>query len=74
MLPQNVTNKIISPTANGPVTSSNIFGFRTDVLLKLLNMKARQDNPSFNETSIAAMIPYLMQELVRQMKDGDLSV
>lgn len=60
--------------ANGPVTSSNIFGFRTDVLLKLLNMKARQDNPSFNETSIAAMIPYLMQELVRQMKDGDLSM
>ncbi|XP_062560200.1 transcriptional regulator ATRX homolog isoform X2 [Armigeres subalbatus] len=60
--------------ANGPVTSSNIFGFRTDVLLKLLNMKARQDNPTFNDTSIAAMIPFLMQELLRQMKDGDISM
>lgn len=60
--------------ANGPVTSSNIFGLRTDVLLKLLNMKARQDNPTFNDTNIAAMIPFLMQELLRQMKDGDISM
>ncbi|XP_058825993.1 transcriptional regulator ATRX homolog isoform X2 [Topomyia yanbarensis] len=60
--------------ANGPVTSSNIFGFRNDVLLKLLNMKARQDNPTFNDVNIGAMIPFLMQELCRQMKDGDLSM
>ncbi|XP_055639818.1 transcriptional regulator ATRX homolog isoform X2 [Toxorhynchites rutilus septentrionalis] len=60
--------------ANGPVTSSSIFGFRNDVLLKLLNMKARQDNPTFNDVNINAMIPYLMQELCRQMKDGDLSM
>ncbi|XP_053697900.1 transcriptional regulator ATRX homolog [Sabethes cyaneus] len=60
--------------ANGPVTSSNIFGFRNDVLLKLLNMKARQDNPTFSDANISAMIPFLMQELVRQMKDGDLSL
>ncbi|XP_065095498.1 transcriptional regulator ATRX homolog [Ochlerotatus camptorhynchus] len=59
---------------NGPVTSSSIFGFRNDVLLKLLNMKARHDNPSFNEANIASMIPFLMQELCRQMKDGDLSM
>lgn len=59
---------------NGPVTSSNIFGFRNDVLLKLLNMKARQDNPTFNDTRIATLIPFLMQELCRQMKDGELSM
>lgn len=60
--------------ANGPVTSSNIFGFRNDVLLKLLNMKARQDNPTFNDSRIATLIPFLMQELCRQMKDGELSM
>lgn len=61
-------------TGNGPVTSSNIFGFRNDVLLKLLNMKARQDNPTFNDSRVATLIPFLMQELCRQMKDGELSV
>ncbi|EDS34030.1 transcriptional regulator ATRX [Culex quinquefasciatus] len=59
---------------NGPVTSSNIFGFRNDVLLKLLNMKARQDNPTFNDSRVATLIPFLMQELCRQMKDGELSM
>lgn len=59
---------------NGPVTSSSIFGFRNDVLLKLLNMKARHDNPTFSDANVASMIPFLMQELCRQMKDGDLSM
>uniref|UniRef100_A0A2M4A3R9 Putative transcription regulator xnp/atrx dead-box superfamily protein n=1 Tax=Anopheles triannulatus TaxID=58253 RepID=A0A2M4A3R9_9DIPT len=57
----------------GPVTSSTTFGFRNDVLLKLLNMKARQDNPTLSDNIVNSMIPYMMQELSRQMKEGDLS-
>ncbi|XP_053669923.1 transcriptional regulator ATRX homolog [Anopheles nili] len=59
---------------NSPVTSSTIFGFRNDVLLKLLNIKAREDNPTFNDATINAMIPYLMQQLAQQMKDGELTM
>lgn len=57
-----------------PITSSTIFGFRNDVLLKLLNIKAREDNPTFNDATINAMIPYMMQELTRQMKDGEITL
>lgn len=59
---------------NGPVTSSTTFGFRNDVLLKLLHLKAREDNPTFNDATINAMIPYLMQQLSQQMRDGELTV
>uniref|UniRef100_A0A182P991 Transcriptional regulator ATRX n=1 Tax=Anopheles epiroticus TaxID=199890 RepID=A0A182P991_9DIPT len=59
---------------NGPVTSSIMYGFRNDVLLKLLNIKAREDNPTFNDATINAMIPYLMQQLTQQMKDGELTM
>lgn len=58
----------------GPVTSNNIFGIRTDVLLKLLSMKARLDNPRFDEGNVKAAIPLLMQELYRQMDRGELTV
>ncbi|XP_050096003.1 transcriptional regulator ATRX homolog isoform X2 [Anopheles aquasalis] len=57
----------------GPVTSSSTFGFRNDVLLKLLNMKARQDNPTLSDNIVNSMIPYMMQELSRQMKEGELT-
>jgi transcriptional regulator ATRX len=59
---------------SGPVTSNNIFGIRTDVLLKLLSMKARLDNPAMNDTSVKMIIPALMQELYRQMERGELTV
>uniref|UniRef100_A0A182HSW7 Transcriptional regulator ATRX n=1 Tax=Anopheles arabiensis TaxID=7173 RepID=A0A182HSW7_ANOAR len=59
---------------NGPVTSSTTFGFRNDVLLKLLHLKAREDNPTFNDATINAMIPYLMQQLSQQMRDGELTM
>jgi transcriptional regulator ATRX len=58
----------------GPVTSNNIFGIRTDVLLKLLSMKARLDNPSITDSNVKHMIPILMQELYRQMDRGELTV
>ncbi|XP_053668559.1 transcriptional regulator ATRX homolog [Anopheles marshallii] len=59
---------------NGPLTSNQTFGFRNDVLLKLLNIKAREDNPSFNDATINAMIPYLMQQLSQQMREGELTM
>uniref|UniRef100_A0A182TA38 Uncharacterized protein n=1 Tax=Anopheles maculatus TaxID=74869 RepID=A0A182TA38_9DIPT len=59
---------------NGPVTSSTTYGFRNDVLLKLLNIKAREDNPTFNDATINAMIPFLMQQLTMQMKEGELTM
>jgi transcriptional regulator ATRX len=58
----------------GPVTSNNIFGIRTDVLLKLLSMKARLDNPGRSEMELKGAIPILMQELYRQMERGELTV
>uniref|UniRef100_A0A182Q624 Transcriptional regulator ATRX n=1 Tax=Anopheles farauti TaxID=69004 RepID=A0A182Q624_9DIPT len=59
---------------NGPLTSTTIFGFRNDVLLKLLNIMAREDNPTFNDATINALIPFLMQTLSQQMKDGELTM
>lgn len=58
----------------GPVTSNNIFGIRTDVLLKLLSLKARLDNPSISDIQVKQAIPVLMQELYRQMDRGELTV
>lgn len=58
----------------GPVTSNNIFGIRTDVLLKLLSLKARLDNPSISEYGMKQAIPLLMQELYKQMDRGELTV
>jgi transcriptional regulator ATRX len=58
----------------GPVTSNNIFGIRTDVLLKLLSIKARMDNPTINEFQVKQVIPLLMQELYRQMGNGEMTV
>lgn len=62
------------PRGIGPVTSNNIFGIRTDVLLKLLSMKARLDNPHISDVSVKQAIPVLMQELYRQMERGELTV
>uniref|UniRef100_A0A182MX86 Transcriptional regulator ATRX n=1 Tax=Anopheles culicifacies TaxID=139723 RepID=A0A182MX86_9DIPT len=59
---------------NGPVTSSTTYGIRNDILLKLLNIKAREDNPTFNDATINAMIPYLMQQLTQQMREGELTM
>lgn len=62
------------PRGIGPVTSNNIFGIRTDVLLKLLSMKARLDNRDMSDASVKQAIPLLMQELYRQMERGELTV
>jgi len=62
------------PRGIGPVTSNNIFGIRTDVLLKLLSMKARLDNRDMSDASVKQAIPLLMQELYRQMERGELTL
>lgn len=67
------TNSMGRP-ASGPVTSNNIFGFRTDVLLQLLNLKARKENPAMTDAQVNQVIPYLVQQLYRQMANNDLSV
>lgn len=72
--PQFVSYVPQQPRGIGPVTSNNIFGIRTDVLLKLLSMKARLDNPSISDGSVKQAIPLLMQELYRQMDRGELTV
>ena len=58
----------------GPVTSNSIYGIRNDVLLKLLSLKARLDNPSISEYNLKQTIPLLMQELYRQMDNGESTV
>lgn len=58
----------------GPVTSNNIFGFRSDVLLNLLRIKCRTTFPHMPETQINTMVPQLVQELYAQMKQGEITL
>ncbi len=51
-----------------------IFGFRSDILLRLLNFKARKDNPMFSDFEIRQLVPLLLQQLYHQMEAGDTSV
>lgn len=67
------TNSMGRP-ATGPVTSNNLFGFRTDILLQLLNLKARKENPAMTDDQLKQVIPYLVQQLYRQMSNNDLSL
>lgn len=56
---------------SGPVTSNNIFGFRTDILLQLLNIKARRAYPTNNVSDI---VPMLLKHLYETMEKNDTSV
>ena len=58
----------------GPVTSNTIFGFRSDVLLKLLNLQARKTYPNADENQIKQLVPLLLQQLYERMTKGDTSV
>ncbi|KAL5277880.1 ATRX family protein [Megaselia abdita] len=57
--------------STGPVTTNKVFGFRTDVLLRLLNMKAHKDNPMIPMDSTGNLIPLYMQRLNTEMNSGD---
>lgn len=56
----------------GPVTSNNIFGFRTDILLQLLNIKARRSYPG--TSNISDIVPMLLKHLYETMEKNDTSV
>lgn len=60
--------------STGPVTTNKVFGFRTDVLLRLLNMKAQKDNPMIPMESTGNLIPLYMQRLNTEMNSGDPTV
>lgn len=63
---------IFSAPGSGPVTSNNIFGFRTDILLQLLNIKARRAYPG--TTNISEIVPMLLKHLYETMEKNDTSV
>lgn len=58
----------------GPTTSNTIFGFRSDVLLKLLNLLARRYHPTATEQQVNQLVPLLLQQLYERMQKGDTSV
>lgn len=58
----------------GPVTSNQIYGFRTDILLQLLNIRARKEYPEANQQSIAQIVPLLLKHLYDTMDKNDTSV
>ncbi|GAB0094799.1 Transcriptional regulator ATRX homolog [Sergentomyia squamirostris] len=57
----------------GGVTTNNYFGFRGDVFLRLLDLKARVDNPAFNEQQIKSYIPLLVQQMYSEVSQGDMT-
>lgn len=58
----------------GPVTSNMIFGIRSDIMLHLLNVKARQDHPSLSEAESRQMVPHLLKELYSQIEKGEVTL
>lgn len=58
----------------GPTTSNMIFGFRSDVLLKLLNLLARSYHPTATDQQVSQLVPLLLQQLYERMQKGDPSV
>lgn len=62
---------IITTKHNGPVTSSKIFGFRSDVLLRLLNIKVKRDHPTIGESECIQMVPIYLQQLYSQMNSNN---
>ncbi|XP_055698952.1 transcriptional regulator ATRX homolog isoform X2 [Phlebotomus papatasi] len=59
--------------ANMAVTSNNYFGFRGDIFLRLLDYKARQDHPEFDEMEIKQHIPILVQQMYNEVSIGDMT-
>lgn len=58
----------------GPTTSNMIFGFRSDILLKLLNLLARRFHPTATDQQVTQLVPLLLQQLYERMQKGDPSV
>lgn len=58
----------------GPVTSNHMFGIRTDVLLQLLRIYARNTYPGAEERNINELVPLLLQQLTQMVSAGNLTV
>ncbi|KAH8284365.1 hypothetical protein KR018_010191, partial [Drosophila ironensis] len=57
--------------ASGSVTSNKIFGFRSDILLQLLNMKITKDHKELNQNQVIQLVPTYLQQLYNEMNNGD---
>uniref|UniRef100_A0A6P4F6D3 DNA helicase n=1 Tax=Drosophila rhopaloa TaxID=1041015 RepID=A0A6P4F6D3_DRORH len=57
--------------ASGSVTSNKIFGFRSDILLQLLNMKIAKDHHELNQNQVIQLVPTYLQQLYNEMNNGD---
>ncbi|XP_052846278.1 transcriptional regulator ATRX homolog isoform X2 [Drosophila gunungcola] len=57
--------------ASGSVTSNKIFGFRSDILLQLLNMKISKDHQELNQNQVIQLVPNYLQQLYNEMNNGD---
>ncbi|KMZ05859.1 transcriptional regulator ATRX homolog [Drosophila simulans] len=57
--------------ASGSVTSNKIFGFRSDILLQLLNMKISKDHQELNQNQVIQLVPTYLQQLYNEMNNGD---
>ncbi|KAH8330849.1 hypothetical protein KR067_008212, partial [Drosophila pandora] len=57
--------------ASGSVTSSKIFGFRTDILLQLLNMKIAKDHKELTQNQVIQLVPSYLQQLYNEMNNSD---
>ncbi|KAH8382793.1 hypothetical protein KR009_005281 [Drosophila setifemur] len=60
--------------ASGSVTSNKIFGFRSDILLQLLNMKIAKDHKELNQNQVIQLVPTYLQQLYNEMNNGDPSM
>ncbi|EDV53661.2 uncharacterized protein Dere_GG12244 [Drosophila erecta] len=57
--------------ASGSVTSNKIFGFRSDILLQLLNMKISKDHQELNQNQVIQLVPTYLQQLYNEMNNSD---
>ncbi|XP_075145696.1 ATRX chromatin remodeler XNP [Haematobia irritans] len=57
--------------SSGSVTSNKIFGFRSDVLLQLLNLKIAKDHPEMTQNQVIQVVPTYLNVLYNQMNNGD---
>ncbi|KAH8375970.1 hypothetical protein KR200_011288 [Drosophila serrata] len=57
--------------ASGSVTSNKIFGFRSDILLQLLNMKISKDHQELTQNQVIQLVPTYLQQLYNEMNNGD---
>ncbi|XP_054739987.1 transcriptional regulator ATRX homolog [Anastrepha obliqua] len=57
--------------AAGGVTSNRIFGFRSDILLQLLNMKIVKDHPEITQNQAVQLVPTYLQHLYTEMNNNN---